>query len=422
MFRNIASTFGSKLLVSLLNLAIVIVISQYLKTEGRGVSGLFITNLALIALFNNFIGGSTLVYLVPRYPVLSLFLPAYLWATIVSGIFCFLVLPLTGSVSGEFNTHIFFISLLQSFGSINLMILLGREKIKAHNLITVFQVVVNISVLLSLFIFADRINISSYVWSLYAAAATSFILSLINVLPLVKWQAEGQSPMQDFFRFGFLNQLAALAQFLSYRISFYFLEQYHSQEAVGIYANGCSLAEAIWLVGNSISLIQFARLVNSSDKDYAIEISRKLTRVNVAITLAALIPLMLIPSVFYTWLFGEGFAGVQEVIWTLAPGVLSFGFTLICSHYFAGTGIYRVNAIASSLGLLAAVIGCWLLIPELGIIGAGIASSISYIVTTIFVVLVFMRATKTSFTELAPRPGDLTELVKQVRQLKPTGK
>lgn len=422
MFRNIASTFGSKLLVSLLNLAIVIIISQYLETEGRGVSGLFLTNLALIALFNNFIGGSTLVYLVPRYSTLSLFLPSYLWASIVAALFSFVLLPLTGSMSGEFYTHIFFISLLQSFTSIHLMILLGRERIGMHNLIMVFQVVVNISMLLSLFLFAGRVNISSYVWSLYAAAATGFVFSMVAVLPLMKHYAGSPSPMRDFFRFGFLNQLAALAQFLSYRVSFYFLEQYRGEEAVGVYANGCSLAEAIWLVGNSISLIQFARLVNVSDKDYAIEISRKLTRVNVAITLVALIPLMLIPSAFYAWLFGEGFAEVQEVIWTLAPGILSFGFTLICSHYFAGIGVYKVNAIASSLGLLAALAACWLLIPELGIIGAGIASSISYIITTIFVVVVFMRTTKTSFAELIPKPGDVTELVKQVRQLKPTGK
>jgi O-antigen/teichoic acid export membrane protein len=422
MLKNIASTFGSKLLVSLLNLAIVIVISRYLEAEGRGVTGIFVSMLAFIALFNSFIGGSMIVYLVPRYPALSLFAPAYLWAVVISAIFFFL-LPFTDFISIEFRKDIFLISLLQSFTGVNLMILLGRERIMAHNLITAFQVVVNIAVLLVLFIFADRISIGSYVWSLYAAAVTGFAFSLLSVLPLLKHDpGQGKNPMNDIIRFGFLNQLAALAQFLSYRISFYFLEQHQGEKAVGIYANGCSLAEAIWLVGNSISLIQYARLVNSSDKDYAAQVSKKLTRANVAITLAGLIVLVIIPSSFYTWLFGKDFTGVQEVIWTLAPGVLAFGFTMICSHYFAGIGMYRVNAIASSLGLIAAVAGCWLLVPGMGITGAGIASSLSYIVTTFFVVIVFMKRTKTSFTELIPKPGDITELFRQVRQLKPTGK
>ena len=422
MLRNIASTFGSKLLVSLLNLAIVIVISHYLQAEGRGISGIFVSVLAFIALFNSFVGGSMIVYLVPRYPTSSLFIPAYSWAIVISVIFFFL-LPFTDFISTGFRRDIFFISLLQSFTGVNLMILLGREKIVAHNLITAFQVVVNISVLLVLFVYAGKIDIQSYVWSLYAASITGFVLSMISALPLMRYNpGKGTNPMKEIFRLGFWNQLAALAQFLSYRISFYFLEQHYGEKAVGVYANGCSLAEAIWLVGNSISLIQFARLVNNDDKQYAIEISRKLTRVNVAITLAALIPLVLIPSEFYSWLFGKDFTGVQEVIWTLAPGVLAFGFTLICSHYFAGMGMYHINPIASTLGLIAAVIGCLLLVPKMGIIGAGIASSISYIVTTLFVVIVFIRRTNTSFIDLLPKPGDITELMKQVRQLKPTGK
>jgi Na+-driven multidrug efflux pump len=94
------------------------------------------------------------------------------------------------------------------------------------------------------------------------------------------------------------------------------------------------------------------------------------------------------------------------VIWTLATGVLVYNFSILIGHYYSGTGRYQVNAITSSIGLVASVILYFTLIPRFGMIGAGWATSLSYLFTTLILIVLFDRENKGWYHELIPTKGD----------------
>jgi O-antigen/teichoic acid export membrane protein len=123
-----------------------------------------------------------------------------------------------------------------------------------------------------------------------------------------------------------------------------------------------------------------------------------------------LIPLMLLPSSFYTWIFGVGFEQTRMVIWTLAFGVLVYNFSILIGHYFSGTGRYQVNAVSSALGLIASVILYYTLIPTYGIAGAGLATSLSYFITTVILIIIFNKENKGWWKELIPSGKDLQQI------------
>jgi O-antigen/teichoic acid export membrane protein len=274
--------------------------------------------------------------------------------------------------------------------------LIGKEKIKAANLVSLLQPMIIICSLLASFLLFDERTISAYIRALYIAYGGSLLVSMFYMQktfgPISRHQLpEYFTVMRELFRLGYMNQLAHITQMLSFRLSYYFLEIYHGEASVGIYSNGIQIMESIWLISKSISLVQYARIANTDDKAYSQLLSVRLLKVSFVFSLLCILPLILLPESFYLWLFGQGFVGVKEVIYILAPGVLIYNISLILGHYFSGTGKYYVNTIASTAGLAVSLLLFILLIPQYVETGAGVAASISYAVTSLVVLIFFIR-------------------------------
>lgn len=414
MFGKILNTFGAKALSAVINLLIAILLSQYLGPAGKGVQSLIITTITFVLVFANLVGGATLVYLVPRHAPSLLILPSYLWTLLVSAASYF-VLLLFPFVEKPFILHICILSALNSFVAINTAILIGREKIKTANLINLLQPVILIISLLIFFTLKHEPGILDYLDSLYFSFGLTVLISFAyyyqycGKISIHSLKEYGQIGI-EMVHYGVLNQVAHITQMLSFRLSYFVLDHYHGAAAVGVYSNGISLAESIWLIAKSISLVQYSRIANIDDRIEAAKLTVKLIKFSLTASLIILIPLMLLPSSFYVFIFGAGFSGTRMVIWTLAIGVLIYNFSILTGHYFSGTGRYQINALASTLGLVVSVILYFSLIPRFSIAGAGWATSLSYLITTLILMTLFNRENKNWYKDLMPSKGDFRQL------------
>jgi O-antigen/teichoic acid export membrane protein len=414
LFGKILNTFGARAITAVINLLIAIVLSQYLGPAGKGIQSLIITTITFVLVFANLVGGATLVYLVPRYAPSLLILPSYLWTIIVS-ILSYLILLLFPVVDKSLIIHICILSILNSFVSINTSILIGKEKIRTSNLISLVQPVVLIISLLIFFRIKHEPGVLEYIYSLYFSFGFSLLVSFVYYTRycgriILYHLKEYRQIAVEMVRYGILNQVAHITQMLSFRLSYYVLDHYHGEAAVGVYSNGISLAESIWLIAKSISLVQYARISNTDNRAESAKLTVRLIKFSVVASLVILVPLLLLPSSFYTFIFGDGFADSRMVIWTLAVGVLVYNFSILTGHYFSGTGRYQINAMASSFGLVASVILYFTLIPKFSLAGAGWATSLSYLITTIILMVLFNRENKGWYKDLVPSKGDITQI------------
>jgi len=390
---------------------IAIVVSQYLGADGKGEQGIILATIAFVLVFSNLVGGATLVYLIPRYKFTLLLIPSYLWSIGVS-LTAYFLLWAFKIVDQDYILHICLLSALNSFTNIHSTLLIGKEKIKASNLVSLMQPLIVILSLLFSFLVLKNESISAYIYALYFAFGGSLLVSIIYMARTFDSMSfhtisEYLKVIRELFRLGFMNQLAHIAQMMSFRLSYYFLEIYHGDASVGIYSNGIQIMESIWLISKSISLVQYARIANTDDRQYSQDLSVKLLKAAFMISLFCIIPLVLVPESFYLFLFGQDFIGVKEVIWILAPGVLIYNVSLILGHYFSGIGKYHVNTIASSIGLVVSIILFVTLIPQYVTIGAGISASISYAVTSLVVLIFFLREAKIGGNAFLLSPSDL---------------
>lgn len=412
MIKKIISTFTTNVIIAVLNLLIAIVVSQYLGAAGKGQQSILITTIAFILLICNIIGGASLVYLVPRYDNFKIIAPSYIWSAVVCVVVYFII-GFFQDIPDVYIFHICLLTLISSLTAVNSMVLLGHEKINAKNLIAVVQTLMLILSLLLMFLFFKQKDIESYIIALYISFTIAFVISCLYVVKYVNTGSDNRnsfgSALKDMLHYGFLNQLSHITQLLSFRLSYYILLLYLGKDSVGIYSNAVSLVESVWLISKSIATVQYARIVNLESESYAQILTQKLLKTALVVSFLILLPMSLLPSVFYKTIFGDEFGSVNLLILVLAPGVFFYNFSLIIGHYFSGKGRYHVNTIASAIGLVVTVGFCWLLIPHLGVYGAAVAAVLSFVTTSGYVFYVFKRETKFSMASFFPNKSDIIE-------------
>ncbi len=413
MFKKILHTFGTRLATAVISFLIAVAVSQSLGAAGKGEQGILITSIALILIFSNIVGGASLVYLVPRYPLKRLVLPAYVWS-LITGFMLAAVFVFLRMIPAAWFWHVALLSVLNSWISIHSSLMIGQKRIGRSNILNLAQTALTlISLLLMVGVF-KWLSVEAYIISLYIAYIFALVLSVVMVVPVFRVKEKDTVPfarvLGALFRYGYMNQLAHIAQILSFRVSYYFLDSISGEKAVGIYSNGVSLMESVWMISGSIALVQYSDIANSNDRVWAAQLSAKLSRYAIWASLLIILPMVWLPPAFYVFIFGPEFSEVSNVMRWLAPGVLVFNYALILGHYFSGTGRYYVNAVASGAGLLLTLLLCILLIPLYGTTGAAIAAIASYLLTSVVVFWIFSRESRISPARLLPRWSDLSAL------------
>ena len=416
MIRKIFATIRTRVLIAVGTLLIVTLNARFLGATNVGTISLIILSITIVQTVNNFVGGGALVYLIPRTELFNLFIPSYLWA-IITSVIVVIIINLLGLIPAGYFLHVIFLSLLLSLSSINCMILLGKERIKAYNNINLLQLLLLLGFLLLFLFIGKRRDVMIYLYSLYISNIFVFLSGLFLVFPYLKLQRlKGILPVvKEIFRYGTVMNIGNIFQLFNYRLSYYFMETFLGRTSVGIYSVGAQLAEGIWIISRSISIVQYARISNTDDRNYAIRLTLNLIKVASVITLLSLIILLIIPNSFFGLLFGKEFAGIKIVILTLAVGIFMLSISIILSPFFSGIGKPVHNCIGSGIGLIFTIVLGLLFIPRIGIIGAGLVASISYSVATLYQFIVFFRYSKLKPTDFLLKKEELLMIRNEFR-------
>src|ERR1700741_2427519 len=271
MLNNIIQTVFSKGMISILNFLVVIITSNYTGAEGRGEISMMYLNVTMVLLINDLIGGGAVTFLTPRYRFIKLFSLAFTW-----GIICGIVFPLLFNfyLKYDYRDLLWFIvlSLSLNLSSCCNALLNGKEKIQQNNIGNLLQTVSLFAVLL-FFIFVQKNNDPSVY---FIALLVGYNLNLLTSLFFLRKEFTDRSnngsknTLKEMFTYGIQLQWGNAVQLLNYRLSYYFINSFFMESGkkmVGIYSTATSVTEAVWVIMNGISMVQYAKISNSQDKD-----------------------------------------------------------------------------------------------------------------------------------------------------------
>lgn len=419
MFRQILNTLFTKILTGVLNLVIAIIISRGLGAEGKGVQGIILTTISILVIFSGIIGPGGLTYLLPRLHFSLLIVPSYLWSLIITSIMSVFLFH-TDLINTKYIIHVLILTFLLSINGVNIAILHVKKRIQASNTVGIVQIcTILISLLYSYFI-SKNLEIESYIFALYFGYSSALIVSYVFTIEYY-FNTNYLFPVYKYFvgikkhlKYGGFNQLDILTQVLSFRLAFYLLKYFTNMADVGIYSNSVSLIESIWIISRSLSLVHHSRIVNSRDSQYNNNLTLLFLKVAGVLASFAILVFILIPSSFYQYVFGAEFGLIRNVILSLSPGVLFFSISFVIGSYLSGVGKHYINSLSSMLGLVVIILMSIILIPLYGIIGAGVAASASYFITTLIKIISFFKIGQIKIKQIIPTYKDfilLKELV-----------
>jgi O-antigen/teichoic acid export membrane protein len=165
--------------------------------------------------------------------------------------------------------------------------------------------------------------------------------------------------------------------YLLLRIDIFFVSAYLGTAEVGIYSLAVLFAELTWLLTNPLvqAAIPFQAATESSE---SAPLAFKAARFNFALALLVSAGLAATLWIAIPLLYGEEFATAYSALLLLLPGILAMAaarpLTVLVSRQ-------RRPALYSVIAALAFVLNCLLnvlLLPSLGILGASLASTVSY--------------------------------------------
>lgn len=361
-----------------------VLVSRYLGAEGRGMAAIFVLNSVVIQLAAQIIAGSSVSYFAPRLDNRKLLSIAWMWNAGIS-VLAFIILsviPINPVFILPVTLNVFFFTGLL----IHQVFLLSRKKLQWYNLL-LFLPHLNILVFILLIReITGTLNLEDVMWSYNISM---FVWMLISGYACYReeWLRTSHNAKEVFrtmLHYGGVAQLANTFQLLSYRVTFYILNSYHGDKNLGIYTNAVVMAESIWIIARAGSSVLYSDLVNSTDKQHNREATQQLAKRILLISAAALAALCILPDGIYTAIFGKDFTGIQECIWFLAPGVLAMSAINIYAHYFSGTGKVQISTFASLISMITCTLGGFLFIPAYGRAGAGMATSLAFVLAAVF--------------------------------------
>ncbi|MGE5425029.1 MAG: polysaccharide biosynthesis C-terminal domain-containing protein [Syntrophothermus sp.] len=394
MIKKIIGTLTTRVLIAGITLLVVLLNARVLGAERTGLITQLILAVTIIQLFAGIPGGGSLVYLVPRNSVRALLVPSYIWGVVVSFSGTYILSLFEATRAENLMVHVLFLSLLLTFSTINLMVLMGKEQIRIYNIITFLQAIILLSVLGGLFFIIGNRETISYIIALYCSYGGSFLISLLMILPYLGKAAkknENQGVLDKLFRYGGTMQAGNILQFLNYRLSYFFVKFFLGQASLGIYSVGNQLAESLWILGKSISMVQYSRISNQDDHVYAARLTLTFVKITFVLTFLAMIVLWVLIFLLFPFILKPEFAPVKYLMLILGPGILTFSVNVVLSPYFSGSGKPRYNTITASVGLAFTLITGLILIPRFGLAGAAMSATISYSCATLYQFLVFIR-------------------------------
>ena len=421
MFKKILNTFGTKMLAAALNLLIAIIISQTLGDTGSGTQSLVLTSITFILIFSEIVCGASIVYLAPRHSFKKILIASVIWSGLIAIVMGFCIRLFYPKLDQDLVLHVAILSFISSLSNINFRLLVGKEEIQKANYNTLLQPVLLTLTLVLYYIALKKTDIYGYIIGLYAAYFGTFLLGVwmlrkdYTQLPHDKDRDYGPV-LKDLFKYGFLNQTGHFVQFFNLRLSYYLLDSYIGRGQVGVFSRSVSLAEAIWIISNSIALVQYARIANADDRAYAQKLTLDLSKICLVISALAVIVLALLPPQVYTFVFGKDFGEMAGIIRILAPGVLFYCVFLILGHYYSGIGRYQMNTFAALCGLAATCILGFTLIPRYDVIGAAITSAVSYTVNAIFLFVFFLKESHFKGKDFILRKSEIQNYIAELKQ------
>lgn len=286
-------------------------------------------------------------------------------------------------------------------------ILLPAGKIKEYNFVKLSQPITFLLGFVALTLFLKK-GLTGAIISFFAAIIVATIFSLFFLSKITHFKLKcNLSLLKKSFTFGLQGHLGSIFNYSNRRLDMYIINLLIGIENVGFYAIAVAVGEILWYIPTSISALLFSKVsANPKDKrndDFTALVCRNTLFI---LSISAIL-LAIFAKLIIKLLYSSEFLPSLAALMILLPGIVFSGIISILNANIKGNGRPIIPTLSSLLGLITNIPLNFLLIPKYGISGAALATTISYTIVSISVLIIFSRSSGIGiFKILFPQKSD----------------
>jgi O-antigen/teichoic acid export membrane protein len=227
--------------------------------------------------------------------------------------------------------------------------------------------------------------------------------------PMIRW-----SVLRTLLGYGLQVYSFSILLYLNYRMDLFLVRSWLDLTQTGLYAAVATLAEVMWVIPNSLGTLLFPSIASTSGRSRDL-LTLAVCRRSLYLMLILCGILAISRNLVIRILFGSAFLAAAPALLALLPGILSMSAQNVVGSDLMGRGRPLPVTLGAGLGLVANLVLNILWIPRYGIVGASLASSVSYTLVTVVVLAAFVRLTRSKLRDaLVLRREDLRALSRLV--------
>ena len=210
--------------------------------------------------------------------------------------------------------------------------------------------------------------------------------------------------------FGLRGQVGNVLQFLGVRLDLLIVPALVDLRAAGIYVVAVRTSDVVGQVATAASSLVFPRVAGQQDS-HSTDFTERATRMTLVAVAMPAVLIAVAAEPILRLLFGEVYAAGTNALVILLVAMVPLSLTRIVAADLKGRGRPGLVSWASLLSAVATVCLDLLLVPQLGIVGAAIASLLAYTIGAAAILLMYRSATAARLGALVPTLADLRDLV-----------
>lgn len=395
-----------------------VILARVLGPSGKGALSLILLIPMLAFTLASFGIHQANIYFIGQYKdrIHSIVSNSTIFAVMIGGFLAILVwilrreigfwLSLTPYISAIGWSCLLFPLVLANNFYINMLI--GQKRFKERNVAYIVNSSLNL-LLIILLVYFWRTGVSGGVLSLTIAMLLATFYSFLKLTKnsLPSFSSIDLGLFRKTVTYGVKSQLGNIFQIFNYRLDMFFVNYFLGVAGVGIYSIAVGMGELLWYIPTVTGTILFPMVSNDFqryDDQYISSVCRKTFILMASGALAILLTGCFLIPLF----FGEKFISSVKPLFILLPGIVAIGIHKILIFALMGKGSPQYMSYSGLITLTFTVVLDLILIPMIGVQGAALASTLSYIICTICTSYWYMKTTELTWSEIIiPRKEDV---------------
>jgi O-antigen/teichoic acid export membrane protein len=294
----------------------------------------------------------------------------------------------------------------------------GKLKFKYYNLI---RIVVSAVILAGLVVLAVTgrfyvINIILlYLLANSVTLLTAWLLIRSEGLHIGRIDIAG---IQAMLSYGLRSHLGNISAMVNERLDQLIISIFLIPSELGLYAIAVTLTTMIVMIGSSIAIVAFPSMSNQSSNDILPETLSRYTRITFFVSASLAVIMTIFISPLINLLFGPAYLPAVGVTRILLFASVALSVNRVLQAGFKSINRPWISSKSEVLAVFVTLVALLILLPRFGILGAGIASTLAYSTSLIYLILNSIRIIDTQlYRMLLLKKEDIDWLFFQWKEL-----